>query len=126
MQSMCEKGYQVLSSYLTLCHFLHSPLTHGSVIINRILSKKQQSLAYCQIFLRYQTIKCDGSNLDSFTRGFGWFSSFIYCRTLCCHCDKVKTSDFRQIQPNLAKIWQNMKTSGYYKIFSYRPKMKCK
>ena len=45
----------------------HSPLTHGSVLINRISSKNQQSLAYCQFFLRYQKIKCDGSNLDSFT-----------------------------------------------------------
>ena len=50
----------------------------------------------------------------------------LFIVELCGHCDKVKTSDFRQIQPNLAKIWQNMKTSGYYKIFSYRPKMKCK
>ena len=104
----------------------HSPLTHGSVLINRISSKNQQSLAYCQFFLRYQKIKCDGSNLDSFTWGFGWFSSFIYCRTPCCHCDTVKTSNFSQIQPNLAKIWQNRETSAYYKKISYRPKMKCK
>ena len=87
------------------------PLTHGSVLINRISSKNQQSLAYCQFFLRYQKIKCDGSNLDSFTWGFGWFSSFIYCRTPCCHCDTVKTSNFSQIQPNLAKICQNRETS---------------
>ena len=169
MQSMWEKGYQVLSSYLTLgiisaqMHVLPhifsktkpppwslwklltinaiyvwerlpSPiilsytlsLTHRSVLINRISSKNQQSLAYCQFFLRYQKIKCDGSNLDSFTWGFGWFSSFIYCRTPCCHCDTVKTSNFSQIQPNLAKIWQNRETSAYYKKISYRPKMKCK
>ena len=117
---------QLLRFRLTPMPLTHSPLTHGSVLINRISSKNQQSLAYCQFFLRYQKIKCDGSNLDSFTWGFGWFSSFIYCRTPCCHCDTVKTSNFSQIQPNLAKIWQNRETSAYYKKISYRPKMKCK